>query len=236
MWGCSTCRSTLFCTCRIVFHCSPRPLWGILWYLIGIGRRVTITAQWVEGIRRIFEDQLPLVIFTGYSFMSPGILERCVPLDMKIKVTSVSHHLTVDLMSISMWLSCSISPYICLPPPVHSVQCGIETFRLRLAVQAMIWGVDVMLGVVHMPYQPSDALHDVTIPVFQTVSWLLCYLLSIWAFSSHSSNDRSSGMLAMRFWRPSQFWKFWKLREVFSSFGALSEYIFMPFYVIPQWI
>ena len=71
----------------------------------------------VEGIWRIFEDGLPIVIYTGHSqFFSPAKFERCVPSDMKIKGTSVSPSLNVPLTSISTLLSSSISAYLCLPP------------------------------------------------------------------------------------------------------------------------
>jgi len=58
--------------------------------LIGIGRRATITTLCVEAIWRIFEDRLPIVIYTGHSFLSPAKFERCVPSDMTIKGTSAS--------------------------------------------------------------------------------------------------------------------------------------------------
>jgi len=50
----------------------------------------------VEGIWRIFEDRLPIVIYIGHSVLSPAIFERCVPSDMKIKRTSVSPALSID--------------------------------------------------------------------------------------------------------------------------------------------
>jgi len=50
----------------------------------------------VEGVWGIFEDTLPIVIYTGHSFLSPAKFERCVPSDMKIKGTSVSPTLSVD--------------------------------------------------------------------------------------------------------------------------------------------
>jgi len=50
----------------------------------------------IEGIWRSFEDRLPIVIYTSYSFMSPAKFERCIPSDMKIKGTSVSPTLSVD--------------------------------------------------------------------------------------------------------------------------------------------
>jgi hypothetical protein len=50
----------------------------------------------VEGVWRIFEDRLPFVIYSGHCVLSPAYLERCVPLDIQIKGTSVSHILRVD--------------------------------------------------------------------------------------------------------------------------------------------
>jgi hypothetical protein len=67
-----------------------QPFGGILRFLNGIGRRATINTLCVEGICRIFEDILPIVIYTGHSFLSQGKLERCVPSDMKIRGTSAS--------------------------------------------------------------------------------------------------------------------------------------------------
>jgi hypothetical protein len=68
----------------------------MLQFLIAIGRRVTITILCVEGNRRIFEDRLPIVIYIGHSVLPLAKFERCVPLDMKIKGTSVSPTLSVD--------------------------------------------------------------------------------------------------------------------------------------------
>jgi len=101
----------------------------------------------VEGIWRIFEDRLPIVIYTGHSFLSPAKFERCVQSDIMIKVTSVSSTLSIDLTSISTLLSSSISPYLCLPPPVRSVHFGIEAFRGRIAVKATLRGKNEMLSV-----------------------------------------------------------------------------------------
>ena len=120
----------------------------------------------VEGVWRIFDDRLPIVIYTGYSFLSPAKFERCVPSDMKIKGTSVSPSLSVALTSISMLLSWSISSYQCLPPLVRSVHFSIVVFRWRIAVKAMLSGVNEMLGVGWPPHQPSRAFDDVSTPVF----------------------------------------------------------------------
>jgi len=51
---------------------------------------------YIEGVWQIFDDKLPIVIYTGHSFLSPAKFERCVPSDMKIKGTSVSPTLSVD--------------------------------------------------------------------------------------------------------------------------------------------
>ena len=50
----------------------------------------------IEGIWRIFEHTLPIVICTGHSCLSPAKLERCVLSDMKIKGSSASPALSVD--------------------------------------------------------------------------------------------------------------------------------------------
>jgi hypothetical protein len=50
----------------------------------------------VEGVWRIFEDRLPIAIYTGHSFLSPAKFKRCVPSDLKIKGTSISPTLSVD--------------------------------------------------------------------------------------------------------------------------------------------
>jgi len=119
-----------------------------------------------EGIWRIFTDRLPIVVYSGHSFLLPAKFERCVPADMKINGTSVSPTLRVDETLISTLLSSSISPYLCLPPPVHSVHVGIEAFRWGIAVKAMLRGVNEILGVGWLLHQPSHASDDVSTPVF----------------------------------------------------------------------
>jgi hypothetical protein len=49
----------------------------------------------VEGIWHIFDDRLPIVIYSGHCFLSPAKFDRCVPSDMKIKAISVSPTLSV---------------------------------------------------------------------------------------------------------------------------------------------
>jgi len=46
--------------------------------------------RWVEGVWRISEDRLAIVIYTVHPVCSPAKLKRCVPSDLKIKGTSVS--------------------------------------------------------------------------------------------------------------------------------------------------
>ena len=50
----------------------------------------------IEGIWRIFEERLPIDIYTGHSFSSPAKFERWVLSDVKIKSTSVAPTLSVD--------------------------------------------------------------------------------------------------------------------------------------------
>jgi hypothetical protein len=49
------------------------------------------------------------------------------------------------------------------------VHFGIEAFRWRIAVKAMLRGVNKMLGVRWLPHQPSHALDDVSTTVFDRV-------------------------------------------------------------------
>jgi len=120
----------------------------------------------IEGIWWIFEDRLPIVIYTGHCFLSPAKFERCVPTDIKVKGTSVSPTLSVDLTSVSMSSCLGISPYLCLPPPVSSVHFSIEAFRWRIAVEAMLRGVTMMFGVRWLPHQPSHTFDNILTPVF----------------------------------------------------------------------
>jgi len=141
-------------------------LLGTTQFLIRIGRRATITTLCIEGIWQIFEDRLPIVICTSHSFLSSEKFKRCVPSDIKIKGTSVSPTLSVASMSISTLLSWTISPYLCLPPPVRNVHIGIEAFWWRITVKAMLRGVIQMVGIRWLPHQPSHTFDDVSTPVF----------------------------------------------------------------------
>ena len=58
--------------------------WGILLFLMGIGSRATIMTLCIEGIWRIIEDRLPIVIYAVHPVLSPTQFERCVLSDMKI--------------------------------------------------------------------------------------------------------------------------------------------------------
>ena len=120
----------------------------------------------IEGIWRSFEDGLPIVVYTGNWFLSPAKFERCVPTDMKIKGTSVSPTLSVDLTSVSTSSYSGISSSLCLPPPVRSVHFGTEAFRWSIAVKATLRGVNKMLGVRRLPHEPSYSFDDVSTPVF----------------------------------------------------------------------
>jgi len=83
-----------------------------------------------------------------------------------IRGTSVSPSLSVALTSISTLLSLSISAYLCLPPPVHSVHFSIEACRWHIAVNVMLRGVNEMPGIGWLPHQPFHAFDDVSTPVF----------------------------------------------------------------------
>ena len=118
-----------------------------------------------EGIWQIFEDRLPIAMYTGYSLMSPAKFESCVPSDMKINETSVSLSLSVALTSISTVLSSSISAYLCLSPPGRSVHFSIVAFWWRITVNVILRGVNEMLSVGCLPHQPSHAFDDVSTAV-----------------------------------------------------------------------
>ena len=57
---------------------------------------MTNTTLCVQGVLRSFEDRLPIVIYTGHSFLSRAKFETCVLSDMKIKGTSESPTMSVD--------------------------------------------------------------------------------------------------------------------------------------------
>ena len=163
--GWVTRRITSFSTSQVVCLYSSSRFRGILLFLIGIGRTATITTQCVKGILRILEDRLEIVINSGRSLLSPAKFKRCDPSDMKIKRTSVSPTLSFDLMLCSMLLSLSISPYLCLPPPIRGVHFSIETFCQCIAVYATLGCVNQMFGICWLPHQPSHAFDHVSTPV-----------------------------------------------------------------------
>jgi len=63
--------------------------------------------------------------------------------------------------------SLGISRYLCHPPPVHSVHCGIEASRRRITDKAMTRSVNKMLGVGWLPHQP-DSQYSFSICTKQT--------------------------------------------------------------------
>jgi len=163
----------------------------------------------IEGIRWIFEDRLPIVIYTGHCFLSPAKFKRCVPSDMNIKGTSVSPTLSIDLIFISMRLSWSISPYLCLPPPVRSVHICIEAFRWRNAVNAKLRDVNEMLHVGWLLHQPSHASDDVSTPVYHGALWIVIpsYILTRVQFPlpekliiSHASHEVLDAIPLIEVW------------------------------------
>jgi hypothetical protein len=116
----------------------------------------------VEGIWQIFEDRLPIVIYTGHSLLQPATFERFVPLDNKINGTSVSPTLRVDLTSISTLISSTISCYLCLPLPVCLVHFVIEELLWRISVNATLRGVNEWFSICWLEHQPSHGLDDVS--------------------------------------------------------------------------
>jgi len=150
--GQSTRRNTLLSTSLFVCRCSPSRIRGLSRFLMRIGSRVTNTMLCIEGLWQIFEDILQIIIYTGHCFLSPAKFEGCVPSDMKIKGTSVSPTLSVDLMLVSTSSPSDICPYLCLPPPVRSMYFSTEVFQWRIAVKATLRGINRMLGVGWLPH------------------------------------------------------------------------------------
>jgi len=120
----------------------------------------------IQGIRRMFKDRSPIVIYTGHTFLLAAKSERFAPSDMKIKGTSASRTLNIDSTSIGLVLSSGISSDRCLPlPPVHSARFGIEVFQWQIAGTAMLSGVNEIVSVGWLPHQPSHAFDEVSTPV-----------------------------------------------------------------------
>jgi hypothetical protein len=69
-------------------------------------------------------------------------------------------------MSVSTIPCLDISPYLCVAPQVLSVHFGMEVFQWRIAVKAMLRGINKMLGVRWPPHQLSHAFDDASTPVF----------------------------------------------------------------------
>jgi len=219
--GWTTRQSTSFSTSWLVYRCSSSRLWEILQFLIGIGRGTTNTTLCVEGLRRIFEDKMLIVIYPGHCFLLQAKFKRWVLSDLKIKRNSVSTTVSIDLMLVSTSSSSGISPYLCLPPLVRSVHFGVDTSWWWIIVQAML------RGIYKMPDRGCRINHLMLLMMSQLQyligSWWLSFLVkSSKVCSSHSPRAWSSGMLAMRFWMPSQFLKLQKCRAVFFSVRMFS--------------
>jgi len=133
----------------------------------------------VEGIWHIFEDRLAIVKYTGHSLLQPATFERCVPSDNKMKGTSGSPTLSVDLTSISTLLSSSISCYLCLPLPVCHVHFGIEELQWRITVKATLRGVNQRFSIGCLAHQPSHGFDDVSTPACERPMAIVipCHLL-----------------------------------------------------------
>jgi len=156
---------------------------------------------WVQGIWRIFEDRLPIFMYTGHSCLSPAKFERCVPSDMKMKGTTVSPTVSIDLTSLSTSSPSDIYPYQCLTPPVRSMRFAIEVSQWGIAVEATLRGINMMLGIAWLPHQPSYASDDISTPAFdralvivspyhilESVQFLLPGSMIIW-HDSHEPPD-----------------------------------------------
>jgi hypothetical protein len=89
--------------------------------------------------------------------------------------TSVSPSLSVDIMSISVFLASRISSYLCLLQVIHIVHYGLETFRWYIGVNVTLRGGTEMFGVGRLPDQLSHAVDDVSTSVSD---WALVMVMS----------------------------------------------------------
>jgi len=89
--------------------------------------------------------------------------------------------LNVDLTSVSTSSYLGISPQLFPPPPVCSVHFGIEAFRWRIALEGMLRGVNMMLGVRWVPLQPCHAFDDVSIPVLDRALVIVIRFDILWS-------------------------------------------------------
>jgi hypothetical protein len=133
-----------------------------LWFPIWICRIETITTLCFEGIWQIFKDKLQIAIYIGHCSLLGAKFERCVPSDMKIKWTTISPTLSINLKSFNTLILSSISPYLCLPLPVHSVHFSLEVFHWRFGVTATLRGVNEMIGMGCLLHQPWHTVDDVS--------------------------------------------------------------------------
>lgn len=161
----STHRSTSFSTSWFARCCTSSHIGTILHFIIGVHRSVNITMVFIGGIWWIFDDRLPVVINTGNSFLLPPTFKWCVPLHMKIKRSSGSPTVSVDLMLISMSLSSVTSPYVWFPPPVHRVHFGVLAFRWHITVKATLRGISQMHRAGLLPHQRFNSIGDILTPV-----------------------------------------------------------------------
>jgi len=89
------------------------------------------------------------------------------------------------------------------------VHIGIEAFRWHIAVKAMLRGVNEMLGVGWLPYQPSHGFDDVWTPLFDRVLVIVIpshILASLWFPLSesliiwHASNELLDAITVFEAW------------------------------------
>jgi len=73
---------------------------------------------------------------------------------------------SINLRLISTLVSSIISPYPCLQQPLCSVYLVIGACQWRIADKATLRGVNEMIGIGWLLYQPSHAFDDVSTPVF----------------------------------------------------------------------
>jgi hypothetical protein len=114
------------------------------------------------------------------------------------------------------------------------VDFGIKAFWWHITAKAMLRGVNEMLRIGWLSHQPSHAVDDVSTPVFHRLMVIVIrshILESVYVPLPKSLITWHASYMLQT---PSPSLKLGKRRAVFSSFGMLPWYVFLPFFFIPR--
>jgi hypothetical protein len=166
--GCHTHWSPTFGTFRCIFCYLSSHFGGILWCLIRFGMRATMMTPCVDGIWRIMESRMWIVIYTGHTLLL-GRFRTCVLLDMQTEGGRGFPTPRVYSTLISMRLSFIILPYLLLPHPVCNAHIGMQAFWWQMAVKWTLRGVKTIFCIRWLMPEQSHAFDDIWTPVFDRV-------------------------------------------------------------------